>query len=93
MVPPHVHEPETNSSLASFSKLSTKESQQHDVRKLDTETKVDSKEEAYSGQREERVREKKDVHPSLQAKDEWLRHMLLEHKIVVHRVSDICSLK
>ena len=93
VVPPHVHAPETNSSLASFSKLSTKESQQHDVRKSDTETKVDSKEEAYSGQREERVREKKDVHPSLQAKDEWLRHMLLEHKIVVHRVSDICSLK
>jgi hypothetical protein len=29
----------------------------------------------------------------LQPKDEWLRHLLLEHKIVIHRVSEICSLK
>ena len=29
----------------------------------------------------------------LQPKDEWLRHLFLEHKIVVHQVSEISSLK
>ena len=44
-----------------------------------------------SGERVERVREKEAL--SLQPKDEWLRHLLLEHKIVIHQVSEICSLK
>ena len=39
-----------------------------------------------SGERVERVREKDAL--SLQPKDEWLRH-----KIVIHQVSEICSLK
>ena len=37
--------------------------------------------------------ERSKVKLSLQPKDEWLRHLLLEHKIVIHQVSDICSLK
>ena len=44
-----------------------------------------------SGERVERVREKEAL--SLQPKDEWLRHLLLEHKIIIHQVSEICSLK
>ena len=52
------------------------------------------KEEVESREREERVREKEESKAlSLQPKDEWLRHMLLDHKIVVHQVSEICSLK
>ena len=63
-------------------------------RKLDMDAKVDEKQEAVSGGREEGVREKeKSKVLSLQPKDEWLRHLLLEHKIVVHQVSEICSLK
>ena len=52
------------------------------------------KEEVEGGKREERVRGKEESKVlSLQPKDEWLRHLLLEHKIVVHQVSEICSLK
>ena len=40
-------------------------------------------------EREESVREKFHLSP----KDEWLRHLLVEHHIVVHQVSDVCSLK
>ena len=50
--------------------------------------------ESTGGRGEERARGKEEskvvqLHP----KDEWLRHLLLEHKIVVHQVSEICSLK
>ena len=58
--------------------------------------KANNKDVIESGEGEKRVREKKEsskVVPELQPKDEWLRHLLLKHKIVVHRVSEICSLK
>lgn len=57
-----------------------------------SDERIDMKQEVSFG-REDKVRgERKDV-LNLGSKDEWLRHLLLEHKIVVHRVSDICSLK
>ena len=60
---------------------------------VDVALKVDKKEEVESGEREERVRGKEGSKVTLQPKDEWLRHLLLEHKIVIHQVSEICSLK
>ena len=61
------------------------------VERQSSDERIDMKQEGSFG-REDEVREKKDV-PNLGSKDEWLRHLLLEHKIVVHRVADICSLK
>ena len=56
--------------------------------------KADSKDVVESGEGQKRVREKEESKVlQLQPKDEWLRHLLLEHKIVIHRVSEICSLK
>lgn len=48
-----------------------------------------SEEKEESGKR----RDKNSRVLNLPPKDEWLRHMLLEHKIVIHRVSEIFSLK
>lgn len=57
----------------------------------------DKKEEVGNGEEEERVKEKNkeglNGKLNLQPKDEWLRHLLLGHKIVIHQVSEICSLK
>ena len=61
------------------------------IERQSSDERIDMKQEGSFG-REDKVREKKDV-PNLGSKDEWLRHLLLEHRIVVHRVSDICSLK
>lgn len=61
------------------------------VERPSNDERIDMKQEG-SCEREDIVREKKDV-LNLGSKDQWLRHLLLEHKIVVHRVSDICSLK
>ena len=56
--------------------------------------KADNKDVVESGEGEKRVREKEESKVlQLQPKDEWLRHLLLEHKIVIHRASEICSLK
>lgn len=61
------------------------------VERQSSDERTDMKQEGSFG-REDKVRAKKDV-PNLGSKDNWLRHLLLEHRIVVHRVSDICSLK
>lgn len=34
-----------------------------------------------------------DYHTGATAQDAWLHHLLTVHKVVVHRVEDICSLK
>ena len=59
-------------------------------------SKANNKDVSESGEGEKRVREieeSKVLQLQPNCKDEWLRHLLLEHKIVIHRVSEICSLK
>ena len=61
--------------------------------RIDIGVGVDLKQETLAGSDESVRGKKKGAALKLEPKDEWLRHLLLEHKIVVHRMSDICSLK
>ena len=72
--------------------MSLMPSETDEGRQSDLDGRVNVKPVGLAG-REERVREKNKEVLNLEPKDEWLRHLLLEHKIVVHQVSDICSLK
>ena len=61
--------------------------------RVDIAVGVDLKNETLAESDESVRGKKKGAALKLEPKDEWLRHLLLEHKIVVHRMSDICSLK
>ena len=54
----------------------------------------DSTQLSVSVERETKDEGEKEIKKSnLSPKDEWLRHLLLKHNLVVHNVCDICSLK
>ena len=93
--PPEQTDRNASGKLSNYDEIHSTPQNQNRCDALNTSTSRDSNLGSLSTDQSHKCQGQMPKSPRLKLapKDEWLRHLVMEHKVVIHNVKDICSLK